>query len=101
MSVVTNKYDVCLRNHINKQPCLVCGNLVRYPFLEWDNIQICGPCCQRIKQGFTADLIHVAAIMDLHDIGYPHFTLTREPVSRVRNRRRESRDPYPIAVVKP
>jgi len=51
-------------------PCMICGDSLRYPYLEWHtdkqnrHIVICGRCCQKVKKGFVADLIQVAASME-------------------------------------
>ena len=52
-----------------------------YPFLEWASgrILLCAACCKGLKQGFAADLIHIAAIRELHEVGYCWMTLIRKP----------------------
>jgi len=60
--------------HHGREPCMICGDPLRYPYLEWHaerenkDIVICGKCCQKIKKGFMADLIQIAATMDLCDL---------------------------------
>jgi hypothetical protein len=61
--------------------CNVCSNLLtHYPFMEWHGAEIflCAKCAHDIKQGFTADLIHIAAIYELHGAGYHQHTLVRK-----------------------
>jgi hypothetical protein len=57
--------------------CSFCGECFGYPYLEWDDLFICGPCCKRWKKGLMADLAHCAAVQELKDIGYPGETLVR------------------------
>jgi hypothetical protein len=72
MSVIDTKYDL----PTNETKCVACGGPLHFPFLCWrdegggTDICICGRCCQRIKRGFIADLIHVTAAMDIRDLGY-------------------------------
>jgi hypothetical protein len=47
---------------------------------------ICSRCCHDIKNGLTADLIHLAAIVDLRRLGYVNQTLTRESLSTIEER---------------
>lgn len=83
MSVVTTSHDDFYRSR-GRDTCSLCSNPVNFPFLEWDHkILFCSKCCQRVKRGFVADLIQVAAIRDLHDIGYPEFTLVRKDVKEI------------------
>lgn len=87
MSVITNKYEdhPCYRHSSERRGnCSECKEPLHYPFLEWNNeVHFCGKCCQRIKKGFTADLIHVAAIMDLRDVGYRQETFIRKSMKYV------------------
>ena len=53
------KYLAGLRT--GRGPCMICGESLRYPYLEWraetengKDIVICGRCCQKIKKGFMA-----------------------------------------------
>jgi hypothetical protein len=51
--------------------CLVCGNKVFPPYVEWHghvNIIICSHCCLSIKPGLAADIIQVAAIAELRQL---------------------------------
>ncbi len=79
MTVVTCKGND-LFNAADKLKCAECGEgLLPYPFLHWHGaFCLCGKCCQNVKHGLTADLIHVAAIRELRDQGYLNETLTRE-----------------------
>jgi hypothetical protein len=79
MSVVTNKHDDYRGSIKRGERCNLCGTKVWYPFLVWDEeriIHICDDCCHKIRNGFIADLVQIAAIVDLRRL-YPGFTLTR------------------------
>jgi hypothetical protein len=70
MSVINTKYD----DHSNVNECTVCGRFLHahFPFLWWrgkNDICICAPCCQEIKNGFIADLIQITATRDILDLG--------------------------------
>jgi hypothetical protein len=74
MAVINSKYH--RRN--NAERCQLCGGWLQYPFLCWQgntvkdgDINLCNRCCRKIKRGFTADLIHITATMDIHDL-YPN-----------------------------
>lgn len=83
MSAITNKYDDRCDTK-GKGKCGCCGEtLVHYPFLEWNDLRIRAKCCQEIKRGFIADLIQVAAIRDLFDLGYFEYTLIRKQAKEV------------------
>jgi uncharacterized CHY-type Zn-finger protein len=70
MTVISSACDL----RLGHGPCMICGDSLRYPYLEWHtdkenrHIVICGRCCQKIKKGFVADLIQVAASMELRDL---------------------------------
>jgi hypothetical protein len=64
--------------HACNGPCLVCGDALRFPFLVWEGIRVCSGCCLKIKNGFMADMIHLAAIAELRKF-YPSTTLVRTP----------------------
>lgn len=67
MSAITGKHDDhCGTLRHPERKCAECNKeIYRYPFLEWNSVRFCGDCCHKIKKGFTADLIHVAAIVEL------------------------------------
>lgn len=82
MSVVIHK-DGDYRNNLGNR-CSFCDTKLRPPFVVWDcmpsseaDLLICGPCCRKIKNGLMADLVQVAAIAELHDLGYRGMTLDR------------------------
>jgi hypothetical protein len=52
---------------------------------------ICGGCCQKIKRGLMADLIHMTAIEDLKIAGYGFETFVRKSK---RDLERESKQLY-------
>jgi hypothetical protein len=74
MAIVNSRYDRrdCETN------CSLCGGLLRYPFLCWTgytkaggHINLCGPCCRKIKNGFIADLIQITATLEIREL-YPN-----------------------------
>ena len=67
----------------DKGRCSECGEPLHYPFLHWNSILLCASCCQKIKRGFIADLIHVTAIKELMDIGYRDENLVRKQIKDV------------------
>jgi len=77
----------CDYQRMANRKCAVCGNKVEYPFLHWDSpaaMCICGDCCHEIKRGLTADLIQIAAIVDLQKLGYGgDVTLVRDSNQRL------------------
>jgi len=87
MSVINSACDLRLAHG----PCILCGHQLQYPFLEWhrdseegQHISICGKCCQKIRKGFTADLIQVAASMDIRQLNNgPHYLLTRTSMDKL------------------
>jgi hypothetical protein len=61
------------------QPCFHCHGPCYYPFLHWDGepeLFICTRCCARIKSGLMADLVQVAANLELR--GYRDAIFVRE-----------------------
>jgi hypothetical protein len=51
-----------------------------YPFVQWrghTDIVICSRCCSQIKSGLMADMIQVAANLDLISLGYRDTILVR------------------------
>jgi len=66
--------------------CSLCDGELASPFLAWGGhsaIFSCGPCCREIKRGLSSDLVHVADIVELHELGYPTTTLDRRSVEAV------------------
>jgi recombinational DNA repair protein (RecF pathway) len=79
---MTSEADDYSDGAMDREPCAVCGEKLSYPFLAWPReggpgVFICSRCCKKIKTGFTADLVHVAAISELHDLGYHQTILKR------------------------
>jgi len=70
MSVINTKYDLPPKD----SRCAVCGGPLQFPFLCWDqagsgsDLCICGECCHRIKDGLMADMIQIAAILDMRKL---------------------------------
>ena len=66
--------------------CRLCDGELAPPFLSWcghSAIFFCGPCCRQIKRGLSSGLVHVAAIVELQELGYPTTTLDRRSVEAV------------------
>jgi hypothetical protein len=69
--------------------CSLCDSPLRYPFLHWDSIEICGQCCRQIKNGFIADLIQIVATMDIVSLGGRDYSGYYSNVRLVRKSRRD------------
>src|SRR5262249_16142123 len=91
MAVINSTCDL----RVGHGPCMLCGEGLLYPYLEWraekengKGIVICGRCCQKIKKGFMADLIQIAAGMELRDLHMNGFRdlLIRESMDHLTNR---------------
>ena len=66
--------------------CRLCDGELVPPFLAWCGpgaIFFCGPCCREIKRGLSSDLVHVAAIVELQELGYTTTTLDRRSAEAV------------------
>jgi hypothetical protein len=80
MSVILSKEDDFQRVGFGQRhapPCFHC----RGPCHYWDGepeLFICSGCCHRIKNGLVADMVQVAAIVDLIRLGYRDAVLVRE-----------------------
>lgn len=75
MSVYTNKTDY---RETRANECIICDGPLRAPFFEWNaKFVMCGKCVHKIKNGLIADLIHLAAIIDLQKL-YPNQTFIRK-----------------------
>jgi hypothetical protein len=88
MSIVNTKYDDVYGVVADHKCCDNCGErLYHYPFLYWsgvdDDILLCSECCKQIKRGLIADIIQLAAIAELRDIGYGVNTLVRSNVAQL------------------
>jgi hypothetical protein len=71
------------------QPCFHCQGPCRYPFLHWTGepeLFICSACCRRTKSGLMADLVHVVATVDLHNLGYHDAVFVRENTASFKNK---------------
>jgi hypothetical protein len=85
MSVVINK-ETDVRCNLGSK-CTFCGEKLRAPFVVWDcmpsetDLKICAACCGKIKSGHAADIVQVAAIAELHSLGYRGHTLERQVVT--------------------
>jgi hypothetical protein len=65
--------------------CTVCGDRLYVPFVHWrgaTDIFICSECAPGLRNGLTADLIHITAIKELQRL-YHAYTLVREHTSTV------------------
>jgi hypothetical protein len=90
MSVINTRHDYhsdCRDSH----KCSVCDDGLDYPFICWvgegAGLYICGPCCRRIKDGLMADLIQLAATMDLRALKLSAYT--NDTVTLVRSSRQK------------
>lgn len=77
MSVILSGSDDFYR--ARGKPCSVCEKPLRYPFVIWEQILICAPCCGRIWRGLDADMLQAAAVAELQEL-YPGSTLERRSV---------------------
>jgi hypothetical protein len=73
MTVINTKDDVslCLPDDV----CNLCRGELVPPFFEWmcrggPNLHICGRCCHTNKRGIIADLIQLAATVELRSLSY-------------------------------
>jgi hypothetical protein len=83
MTIVTNKHNDYF-GWLGHECCLCADRVYRYPFLGWSNqLIICAECCSVNKRGLIADLVHIAAIVELHKVDpeYNGQTLVRCNVS--------------------
>jgi hypothetical protein len=72
MSIVNTKAEGRFANP-KKDRCHLCDGHLNYPWLEWaekKTLFICSECCHRIKNGFTCDLIEIAATVDLRRVDW-------------------------------
>jgi hypothetical protein len=99
MTVVISEHDIYAPRSDTKPSCTVCGiDHLHYPFLWWQgetDICICRWCCAKIKAGFTADLVQVAAIVEMQAVNSAYSTSTlqrRSPVDLKADREREKRE---------
>src|SRR5690606_8467045 len=56
---------------VGREKCNMCGSSLSYPFLFWwgeKDIFICGQCSAKCKEGLMADLVQIAAIMELRRV---------------------------------
>jgi hypothetical protein len=94
MSVITNKENDWSNVRGSGKKCCVCGDKIHhFPFLHWHGspIILCAGCCESIKRGLMADLIHVIAIKDLNELGYNDETLVRMRTTKAeQNEKREN-----------
>jgi hypothetical protein len=88
MNVITNCSHY-MYNYYKNNKCTFCNKPLSIPFIEWHSVFICGPCCRTIKEGLTADLIHVAAIMDLRAVGYWSETFARTSIKKLEDETRD------------
>ena len=82
MSVITSKSDEHYPARMGESIRTACsGKLVRYPFLYWsgggDPVQLCDECCEGMRRGLVADIIHINAIRRMRR--FSEYTLIRPP----------------------
>src|SRR5215211_4111939 len=76
MSAITGEHDDLYGIQRRGGTCNMCAKKLYYPFLHWESLVVCGSCCQKIKSGLMADLIHIAAITDLYAVNERYRCLT-------------------------
>ena len=62
------------------EPCNHCGEKVFAPYMVWrchTDIIFCAECAEHIRDGFCADLVHLAAVNQLRRF-QPNFGITLE-----------------------
>jgi hypothetical protein len=62
------------------EPCNHCGEKVWPPYMVWrceTDIIFCAECAEHIRDGFCADLVHLAAVHQLRRF-QPNFGITLE-----------------------
>jgi hypothetical protein len=80
--------------------CGICNGQLRFPYLHWQGataLFICGPCCVAAKKGLTADIIQLAAIVEIQQIqGHNTNTLVRKKnidmISAAREKKKMQRE---------
>jgi hypothetical protein len=104
MAIVNSRYD--RRNCAST--CLLCSRMLHYPFLCWQghtkadgDINLCGRCCQKIRNGFIADLIQIAASMEIREL-YPNAGMrlvrtTKERLDHEGERRKKGEEAVMLA----
>lgn len=74
------------------EPCSCCGEKVYPPFMIWNcaaTILICDTCAEHIKDGFCADLVHLAALKQFEKFQPNGTTLARATVRELEAKDRE------------
>jgi hypothetical protein len=91
VSVITCIHDDYYQCDDRHRKCTICGELLYYPFICWDEedaLYICGPCCRKYKRGLMADLVQLSAIVELRsiDIAYQGHVLERTSLTDIKDR---------------
>ena len=91
MIVITTQMEDHVYGSARKDnKCSLCSDKAQFPYLNYgDNLTICGSCALKHQRGLTADLIQLAAIVELRKLGYHEFTCKRERIKSVDQRMKE------------
>jgi hypothetical protein len=108
MAVITNAHDDCRGNSaIFDERCSICKEkLMQYPFIRWwaggDDVFFCAVCSARIRDGMMADLVQIAAIVEIQRIA-PHYknsTLVREHIPELEQRLEKKDEEFQRRILK-
>lgn len=79
----------CFREHSR---CCTCGGELVLPFLLYcaggDGLFLCGQCAHHVRNGLTADLVQLSAIVELQQL-YPNKTLVRRDTATLEEEQRQ------------
>ena len=70
------------RGFYKEAPCALCGGELKVPFVVYNHSKavtcFCSECCTTLRRGLMADMVQVAAIVELGDCG---STLVRHNIA--------------------
>jgi hypothetical protein len=73
------------RGFHDEAPCALCGGGLKVPFVVYNHNKavacFCSDCCTTLRRGLMADMVQVAAIVELGDRG---STLVRHGVAELK-----------------
>jgi hypothetical protein len=86
MSIQTTRTGVGHQMY-HSEKCTHCGDGLFPPYLAWtgkSDFFLCGPCGEQIKDGLIADLVHLAAVVQLQrHLPGTDMTLVRQSVRKL------------------